>query len=158
MKKLFAMLLVAVMSFSLIACGGKKETSNQEQQKSESSLQQTAEEENNENAILFVGVWTDGNTILIINEDGSCNKFIKEGYVKGEPQTDISRDYVWKVDDSGNLLTIDEVEGGYDVWVRVEENERITLQRNGATEVLFLATELSTKDNELQQEEKLVLF
>ncbi len=58
MKKIIALLLVAVMCFSLAACGGDNETSNnnepqtnnsETQQENESSLQEETEQETNKN-------------------------------------------------------------------------------------------------------------
>ncbi len=150
MKKLFALLLAAVMCFSLVACGGGNDTpnadNNNEPQTNNSETQQetmqdettNSEQQTKENATLFVGVWTNGNTTLTVNEDGSCNQFTKEGYVKGEPQTDISTDFVWEVDDNGNLLTIDEAEGGYNVWVRTVEDGVTKITHEGSNTILTL--------------------
>ena len=152
MKRFVTCILTMVMCAGLIACGGDSGTGNQEQENYNSDKQtventteevkqtevetETTVEEINENVALYIGKWTDDNYTLTVNEDGTCNIFIKEGYVKGEPQTDISVDLVWDLGAEGALLVIDEAEGGYNEWILVEKDGEITLYHEGSQKSL----------------------
>ncbi|MCF2651217.1 hypothetical protein [Anaeromassilibacillus senegalensis] len=100
MKRLIALLLVAVMCFSLAACGGDKETSNNnEPQTNNSETQQetadNSQEENADSAVNLVGTWeyTEANSVLVLNEDGT-----------GEETSNGA--LTWKYDEASNTLFI----------------------------------------------------
>ena len=91
MKKLFALLLVAVMCFSLVACGGGNDTptaNNNEQQTNNSGSQQETETNttNTEEFDLYQN-WLNTNTgeKLVFGEDG--NVFMADALVKFEYDT-----------------------------------------------------------------------
>jgi len=116
MKKIIALLLVAVMCFSLTACGGDKETSNnREPQTNSSETQQETDkvEENNEATINIAGTWVSNAGTLTINEDGT-----------GKLDTFFEDDFTWEVKDNA-LITMGE-DGGFTYEVIVE-NETISI-------------------------------
>ena len=100
MKKIIALLLVAVMCFSLAACGGDNEASNNnEPQTNNSETQQetadNSQEENADSAVNLVGTWeyTEANSVLVLNEDGT-----------GEETSNGA--LTWKYDEASSTLLI----------------------------------------------------
>lgn len=107
MKKLFALLQVAVMCFSLVACGG-----DNTEETGDINNQTTNETTNNEEEnVNFVGTWKgscnsmEDHVTMVINEDGTGTM------TEGKEESQHSREFNWEVKD-GMFIT-NFLEGGF---------------------------------------------
>lgn len=93
MKKLLAMLLVAVMSFSLVACGGETETDSNDKQQ---EISQTDNENASKNSVVGKWEYAEENSTLVLNEDNS-------GELTNNDKTEA---ITWKYDDDSHTILV----------------------------------------------------